>query len=79
MFRGRGAAGGHDRMAAGSMSVAGLDAAAREALVEDIQHRILRQIERRGGEAEKPDPGPPPSRPLAVPEEAAPPAPPAEP
>lgn len=79
VFRGRGPAGGHDRMAAGSMSAAGLDAAAREALVEDIQHRILRQIERRGGEAEKPDPGPPPSRPLAVPEGGPPPSPPAVP
>ncbi len=42
-----GPAGGHDRMAAGSVAVSGLGAKDREALVERIRHSLLTRMERR--------------------------------
>ncbi len=44
---GLGPAGGHDRMAAGSIPAEGLDAEAREALVERVRNALLKRMERR--------------------------------
>ncbi|MBM4155950.1 MAG: hypothetical protein FJ221_13135 [Lentisphaerae bacterium] len=66
---GLGPSGGHDRMAAASIPVAGLDAAARDQLVERIHHALLKRMERRG--RSNAAPGSLPARRLAPPADAA--------
>lgn len=44
---GMGSAGGHNRMAAGSIPAGGLDAEAREALVERVRNALLKRMQRR--------------------------------
>lgn len=77
----RGSGGGHDRLAAGSISVAGLEAAQRAALLDQVRANLLRLLAPRGrppppevpvraraltGEQTSP-PSPPPTEPTASP------------
>jgi len=47
--RSRGSAGGHDRLAAGSIPITGLSAEERNALLDEVHSALLRHIARRAG------------------------------